>query len=37
MAAADVQNLLDLIFSGIPGGFGFLGLCDGLVILAPFH
>ena len=35
--SAGVQNLLDLIFSGIPGLLGFLGLCDGLVILAHFH
>ena len=29
--------MLDLIFSGIPGDLGFPVLCDGLVILAPFH
>ena len=37
MAAAEVQTLLDVIFSSIPGNLGFLDLCDGLIILAPFH
>ena len=32
-----MQNGLDLIFSGILGDLGFPVLCDGLVILAPFH
>ena len=30
-------RMLQCHFSGIPGDLGFLGLCDGLVIFAPFH
>ena len=31
------QGCCNAIFSGITGDLGFLSLCDGLVILAPFH